>query len=57
MTDWVVMTHSELPDQPIRVAREAAPVHELSGWCLSDVKLDTISREDFITRFGYDPEQ
>lgn len=54
--DWVVMTNPTLPDQPIRVASEAVPVHELSGWKVDpDIKLDSISPEEFIERFGYDP--
>jgi hypothetical protein len=55
--DWVVMAHPELPNQPIRVHREAATVHELSGWKIDKkADLDKMTREEFIEKFGYDPE-
>ena len=55
--NWVVMSHPNLKDQPIRVADSAVPIHELSGWALSnEVNLKKITREEFVEKFGYDPE-
>lgn len=55
---WVVMSHPNLKGQPIRVQETAVPVHELSGWKVSnEVDLDTITTEEFVERFGYDPKQ
>lgn len=57
MSEWVVMSHPNLKGQPIRVSESAVPIHELSGWAVSnEVDLHKITREEFVEKFGYDPE-